>query len=459
MQEPQPVTLQNMLAARDARAARQRAMTAEHGTPLVCLTMVLPGAVKRGAAIDRGFALGCALVRRQLRAAGMACLAADVLHLPTGSEGYWAVRADAGKLKRIMLDIEEHTPAGRLLDLDVLDESGRKVARGALGYPERTCLLCREPAHACARSRAHDANKVAGKAHALLTEALIAWDAEHIAQLACRALLTEACTTPKPGLVDRRNAGSHKDMDLFTFMAGAPALQPYFVACARAGMAGKDQPPIRTMDALRPLGRLAEGAMLKATGGVNTHKGAVFTLGVLCAALGRLDVSERREPDAVLAAAAAIAAGITARDFGGVTAGTARTHGEMLYALHGITGARGQLEAGLPSVKLHGLPALEAALGGGCTLEQAGCMALLHLIANTQDTALIARGGLEGQQQAADKVKALLAQHPMPGNAAIEDLDEWFISRNLSPGGCADLLAACYLLHWMKTVPEGHNDA
>lgn len=107
-------------------------------------------------------------------------------------------------------------------------------------------------------------------------------------------------TTPKPGLVDRRNSGSHTDMDSFTFMSSAAALYPYFEACAKVGRETMDRPAPETFAALRPLGCEAEGEMLDATGGVNTHKGAVFSIGITCAALGRLDRAKWSDPVRVL---------------------------------------------------------------------------------------------------------------------------------------------------------------
>ena len=91
------------------------------------------------------------------------------------------------------------------------------------------------------------------------------------ARQAVRALLYEVTTTPKPGLVDRRNSGSHTDMDSFTFMSSAASLYPYFEACTRAGRKTADGPAPETFAALRPLGCEAEGEMLAATHGVNTH--------------------------------------------------------------------------------------------------------------------------------------------------------------------------------------------
>jgi len=104
--------------------------------------------------------------------------------------------------------------------------------------------------------------------------------AGYLAAAAVGALLAELETWPKPGLVSHVDSGSHADMDASTFKASAIAIAPFFGHLAVAGAAGSD------MDGLREIGVEAERAMLAATGGVNTHRGAIFGLGLLCAAAG-----------------------------------------------------------------------------------------------------------------------------------------------------------------------------
>ena len=135
-------------------------------------------------------------MRRQLRAARMRCLHTDIHFLRTGNEAFMAVDADARALKRALLDIEEATPAGRLFDIDVLDCDGSQISRAQVGHAQRTCLLCDQPAHACARSRQHGLPEITAHTQQLLRDALTQWDARHIAQQACRALLYEASVTP-----------------------------------------------------------------------------------------------------------------------------------------------------------------------------------------------------------------------------------------------------------------------
>ena len=119
---------------------------------------------------------------------------------------------------------------------------------------------------------------------------------------------------------------------------------------------------------------------------------------------------------------------------------------------------RGEAAGGFPAVLKIGLPALRAALDQGAGLEEAGTAALLALTAGTADTNLFARGGLEGQRWAVRQAGALLEGGPRPDPEAVRALDRAMIQRNLSPGGCADLLAITYFLYFMwkgSVSPEG----
>ena len=264
-----------------------------------------------------------------------------------------------------------------------------------------------------------------------------------------RGLLREVSTTPKPGLVDGNNTGAHKDMDIRHFFASANALRPYFCDCAEQGFLTRDLPGTETMAAIRPLGLEAEQTMRKATRGVNTHKGAIFSMGILCAALGRLS-PDLWQPERLLAECAAIAAGVADRDLAGITPENAKTVGERLYAMYGITGVRGQAQAGFPAVRDTGLPVLRRGLEKGLSLNDAGAATLLHLIAATDDTNLIHRGGREKQLQVKEQIVQMLKNDPFPPKEAIEALDKQFILDDLSPGGSADLLALTYFLFFLQ---------
>ena len=429
------VSLHDILAARETRAQFQKELLQSYGCPLVCFTMNIAGPVKTSPLILRGFREGLAALDDRLPQV----LCRKTLENATGPEGYFAVNADAAFIKQLCADIEETHPLGRLFDMDVLDTDGRKLERDT----QRGCLVCGKPGRACAASRAHSVELLRQVTGQILGDHFAAVDRARIAALAYESLVDEVNTTPKPGLVDRRNRGSHPDMDLPLFEASARVLQPYFLRCVEIGQETAALPPEETFPLLRQAGLQAEEAMYRATGGVNTHKGAIYALGLLCGSIGRLWSAETPVAgvDAILAESGNMARSSVQADF---ACATGKTAGERFYLRYGIRGIRGEAADGFPSVGNVGLPHFRQALKDGLSPNDAGAVALLHLIAHSEDTNLYHRGGMDGANWAAAAAKALL---PYPSQKQLEELDDAFIARNLSPGGCADLLAVTYFLH------------
>jgi len=266
------------------------------------------------------------------------------------------------------------------------------------------------------------------------------------AKNAVRALLYEAAATPKPGLVDMNNNGAHADMNFFTFIDSATALIPHFKKFFDAGMIKGG-----VFDRIRYLGMLAEDDMLAATGGANTHKGAIFSLGIICAAIGYLHASGGiYNTDKVLETCARMTAPALEKELKDITRETAKTFGERLYAEFGIKGVRGEAASGFLSVKEIGLPVLKAEIAKGKSVNEAAVITLLYFIAATDDTNLIKRGGPERQKEIRERARiALKNEETALREASL--LDKYFIEKNLSPGGGADLLAVTLMLYFMET--------
>lgn len=445
----QQVTLGALLCAREARAHLQKQLLSQYPGTLICFTMNIAGPQKCSERILQGFRLGMDRLEAQLTGEHLQILHVQH-HTPyTGCEAYYLVDASPERLKRLCVEIEDSEPIGRLFDLDVIDRQGQKAERSLLGVPRRKCLLCEEDAAVCGRSRRHSVPQLQAETERLLIQALRKEDCSNIARIAQQSLLYEVCITPKPGLVDRENNGSHRDMDIFTFMNSASALWPYFFHCAEIGSSTALLPPSETFAQLRYPGKLAQREMLRCTSGVNTHKGAIFSMGILCAAAGRLKPN-KRTAEAVLAQCAAMTAGLTEEL---TNPQHPRTAGEQLYHCYGISGIRGQAEAGFPAVLHTALPTLQKGLAQGLSVNDAGCAALLHLITVVEDTNLISRSNLETRNQIAEDISQLLSQTPFPDPAELRKLDQYFTSLNLSPGGCADLLALTFFLHFLSS-PE-----
>jgi len=260
------------------------------------------------------------------------------------------------------------------------------------------------------------------------------FNARAIADVAVRCLLLELRTWPKPGLVSHIDNGSHKDMNADTFRASAKAIAPYLIALSDAGAAGCG------MGRLRVIGIEAEAAMLAATGGINTHRGAIFGLGLLCAAAGAR-AGGWADPAMPLGRVVSKLWGDDILN-GPIPLSS---HGEQARRRFGAGGARMEAVRGFPSVYRIGLPALRRglrlALGDSEAARVEACFAL---IAAVEDTNLLHRRGIEGLRYAHETTRRFIDD----GGVGLSDwrarakaVHDEFIARWLSPGGSADLLA------------------
>lgn len=272
--------------------------------------------------------------------------------------------------------------------------------------------------------------------------------ADAVGALAAQALEREVALTPKPGLVDGRNSGAHRDMDSSTFRASIAAIGPFLPRFVALGERLARRSAGAALAAARPLGLACERAMLAATGGVNTHKGGIFAFGLLCVAAGRLHGRGLRlSQQGLCAETAAMCAGLAVRELAG--GGEARSAGERQFRQYGLTGARGEAESGFATVRTHALPAYQALTKLGASDEEALLQSLLLLLAHNRDSNLVARGGLAGLRYVQDAARARLAAGGARGEAGrawLRALDDDLIARHLSPGGSADLLAVCWFL-------------
>jgi len=253
-----------------------------------------------------------------------------------------------------------------------------------------------------------------------------------IGSLAVDCLRLEVAIYPKPGLVSHVDSGAHDDMDAALLDRSAETLLPFFTRLSEVGAAGHD------MDRLRVIGIEAEHAMLAATGGINTHRGAIFGLGLLCAAAGF-----RR----AYGLSASLGDVVVSRWGEQILAGPVvlHSHGAIVGRRYGAGGARLEAAAGFPALYAHGLPALRQGRSLAPQNEEAARVQLcMALIAQLEDTNLLHRGGTDGLNFARQAAREFLMQGGV-GRAGWQDcaraIHQAFVARNLSPGGSADLLA------------------
>ncbi len=444
------VLLEEMLEAREVRAERQQTILAEHECPLVCITLNMPGSHKAHALAEKAYFIAREALLSQLARASMTVRVVRDHLGKTGFEGFYAVDGDARAIKSIAVGIEETHPIGRIFDIDVIDSDGTTLRGDIAGRAERTCLICGGPVWECSRSRKHSAEELSLRAASLIQVYVDGCYADSIASMATKALLYEVATTPKPGLVDRDNNGAHHDMDIFTFIDSSAALTPYFRDMVLRGMAHTGE-----LDSLLPVlrqpGMMAEKTMFSATNGVNTHKGLIFSLGIFCAAIGYLKKAELPLTEETLFGTCATIASATPQELASTQGQDGTTHGREAYRKFGLTGIRGEAAAGYPHVRHHGLPALRHMLAQGHSINTAGVVALLRLMAHVQDTNIVARSDGATLARVQKEVAAFLETES--DAAAIfryaENLDSSFIRDNISPGGSADLLALSFFCHFV----------
>ncbi len=267
-----------------------------------------------------------------------------------------------------------------------------------------------------------------------------------IARLVLRALYKELRAYPKPGLVSVIDAGSHADMDGGTFVRSLFSLRHYFRAIVQAGAQGAAFPMLQS------LGMRAERRMLAATGGVNTHRGAIFALGLLAAAAGNTARAMDRH------AAALLGHVVRTRWGGGIARSQVHapaSHGLLVAGRYGAGGARAEAAAGFPHVFTVGLPAFREVLMQTSDANRAAVQSFFSLMALLHDTNLLYRGGRGGLVYAQAAARAFLAAggvYQADWREHALSLHREFVARRLSPGGSADLLAATlFVFEWERT--------
>lgn len=280
-----------------------------------------------------------------------------------------------------------------------------------------------------------------------------------LGNMAGLALLEEVDTAPKPGLVDSLSNGAHRDMNLLTFQRSADALIPYFWKFAETGIQMSEKPEGCFLK-IRQIGIQAEEAMYEATGQINTHKGAVFTMGILCAAAGicykkygqvsisSLIVQEQKMVKNIL---------LNELDLIQIQ-NSGDTHGKKNLCTYGSRGIRGEAADGYPSVINLALPVIRQGKKEGRNWNLVKIQALFTLMSQVEDGNMLSRCKSEGLKEVQKLSKEFLLSGGAYSKGAIEELtklDTYFIHKNYSSGGCADLLAAAIFLSEIEEAWAG----
>lgn len=276
----------------------------------------------------------------------------------------------------------------------------------------------------------------------------------HIGNMAYRAMLEEVYTSPKPGLVDLYSPGAHKDMNVASFERSAAALEPYFAAMALEGLKFPGTPRL-LFDRIRRIGLSAEAAMYKATDGVNTHKGLIFHMGILSAAAGAcIGTYGAMAPERLMEMEQAMVRDTLIKEVKEMREFT--SNGGKNLNQYGTAGARGEAISGYSSVRRIALPAMEKGLREGRDWNRIKLETLFMLMSRVEDSNILARHNptvlMEVQNTAMDFLRAGGA-YTNKSMLTLKRLDEDFIKKNISAGGCADLLALAIFMTELVNGP------
>ncbi|WP_308274299.1 [citrate (pro-3S)-lyase] ligase [Prevotella sp.] len=270
-----------------------------------------------------------------------------------------------------------------------------------------------------------------------------------IGHLASMALQTELDTTPKPGLVDRNDNGAHRDMEHALMQRSIQALHPYFVRLAQLGFTGK-QP---CHDEIVNIGIEAEREMFKATGGVNTHKGALFSIGLAAVALGGEAFCRITQAEGCGTMAYNDVNSKQIQSLSNSIASLARlfpdtngTHGSKAKANNILKGALDNAREGYTQLFKAWLPFYidRIAEGDNYALHKT----LLRIMCDLDDTNIVYRTSMETMQEVKTEARQMLdtSRNIVNFEAALQAMNTDYIHRNISPGGSADMLSLVVFL-------------
>lgn len=446
MYEIRKVELAELLKSRDEKALLKSEFIDRYKMPVVSLSMNIAGEIKRSPLVDLAFEYGYSRLIKELGEPKKSLVKCDF----TGCFALLVFDLEAELLKSKCLAIEEELPVGRLLDLDVTDAIGMLIRRP--DTKGRKCLVCGGPVFECSRARAHGLDDVIFKTQNILLD----FASDKISKLAVSALKEELELTPKPGLVDQRNCGAHSDMDFDMMLRSAMSLKVYFENTLRLGFDMNLSNHCELIK-LRNLGIEAEKRMMHLTSGVNTHRGAIYGMGILLSALGNC----LKHGGSLVYKSRKIAEGLfelkkcssdlecnkhveTTKILMG------KSNGELAREAFGRCGAEDEAMKGFPT-----------AFAGACYLENlvnkygrptliAKLRSFLFILEKADDSNLIHRGGRKGLELAKTEARRIRNLDDDKLVKALEELDDVFIEMNLSPGGTADIYAQSLLLQKIK---------
>jgi holo-ACP synthase/triphosphoribosyl-dephospho-CoA synthase len=262
----------DILNARDERVKVQQELIGKYKLPLISFTLNIAGNIKRSPLFDIIFDKGLQSILSEIK---INIIYKQIKRDDTGSLALIVVDDEITSLKRKMVEIENSSPSARLYDIDVIKTDFKPISRLDIGLDVRGCLICDKPYLVCRRNKTHTLEEVINTTKKISQREC----ASLLSNIASYSLKAELSTTPKPGLVDRNNNGSHLDMSFELFLKSIETITPYLEE--EYLTAFKISNKIQLFHKMKEIGLSAESSMLNATENINTHKGAFFSLSAI----------------------------------------------------------------------------------------------------------------------------------------------------------------------------------
>lgn len=373
-----------------------------------------------------------------------------------GIIGHLLFDLDFVNVKKLMINIEEEHILGRCLDIDVYTLKNEKVigiSRSDLFKKARKCFICELDAKICSRAQTHSIEEIKAYFEHLYKkykeiDKEIEFLSYEASQIALKSMISEVSTFPSFGLVSPVSSGSHKDMDYYTFLNSAFAITPYLKKMFQIGYSYHS--PKDIFDAIRNTGKTCEEKMFEATNNINTHKGMIFLMGITIAAMGKT-LYENMKFDDIRSIIKLMVKDIL-DDFKSLDKKQNLTHGEKLYLEYGFTGIRGQVKDGL-SVLFDNI--IDKYSDSELKENDLYTQILIELMSIVEDSTIVYRHDINTLRKVQEDAKELLnlgGVFTETGKTRCKELEELYIKENISPGGCADLLAISILLLTAKKI-------
>lgn len=452
--------LHKVLQAREDRAEKRQALV-KQGLASLSLSLNIPGYPKSTAVTEQAFSAILSDLKLCLKA-NRIVVSEDKAETFTDEAGQLYLiplepqSLSLREIKDCTEQFEIHHGLGRIIDVDVFNAEALPVSSGK----KKACVICgHKAAVQCMRDQTHEYDELRAFIFKMMddyqSKQRLDFLTHKLSEIASQSLLYEVSLTPKPGLVDFNNSGSHQDMNYYSFLNSISALSPYWQAFAEAGYQFASD-LCHVLPEVRQIGLKMERAMFEASQNVNTQKGLIFLLGLSIFTIAYLDQQKQDFVEAdFIQTLKAICNNIVEKELVKeqmTPAGKMSTHGETTFEKYGMQGAGVRYEAqnGLPIVFQQGLPFLEKHLKALSVIDREAFddvlrSTLLKIMSQLNDSNVLYRKGPEVATQLKD-----LSELAFEDQKHYKNLNEFCLKEHISPGGSADILALSLFFYFVK---------